>query len=475
MTSFPPTTITTCTTRKKQTKTTMSVTRTTTTIIKKNESGKMSVNMNEGADLRLLGIKTDHPIKTRMMNRSCKPRLPITTSVKKKMMSKKIDSRNRIVLVPVSPTETTLEKEIETSSDEEEETGKMTRARVISRLEIAGVTTSALQSMTERYEKAIVPLIPFRPGLGATTMKNYVLLWTLDVSSMVPFFRETMLESSLKTSTQSNYWRCAMTAGKVLGMEETNEMRVFGRWLETQIGPADVTKPMTIETAQLIFHTLISKEQFRAAVWMGVSWATAQRPPDILRLRVAEVYLITNLGVDVLYKDCVALRIVEGKTTSRLGPYSVFLPAPHPFTALFMLIVSEALKRNEEYVFGEVRDQSLLTIILRKEMTGGLNQRSIRRGAAQLVAMAGRPTLPEMRRILRHGQDPEKMTMGYLGHGLCAAEWQIRQLQLTAPLLHALENRMCNNNNYPQVTRINLLQAVQLGEGVPEEWLTPSE
>jgi hypothetical protein len=319
----------------------------------------------------------------------------------------------------------------ESSSSEEEEDEKdiervkMTRKRLIIRLELEKLQTP-IAEMAEKFEKATSRIVEYKKSLGSTQSANYVLLWCLNMENMISFFKQLQLEAGWKNSTASNYWRTVMTVAECVNMTPSKEHRLYWKWLEETVGPADVTVAMKMIVAREVWRELSHSP--RVKIWFGLCWLLAQRPPDLLQLETNEFYVTQNNNNCVLL-----LRLVKGKTIGRLGPYTLAIKMPTPLSDLVIEMWEEATRREEKFLFGGSEDWVRMTMCLAATLKPlGLNQRSIRRGSAQTLALSEvRPSLSEMKRLLRHGRDEQRQTGEYLGHGLCQRAWHERMIELT--------------------------------------------
>ena len=135
-----------------------------------------------------------------------------------------------------------------------------------------------------------------------------------------------------------------------------------------------------------------------------LSWLTAARVGDALKLRACDITII-NHHLTVTWH--------EGKTVAKRGPYTVTTTIPSEFLSL--LTETLAPRQGNQAAFPTVTGKAVKIAL--RTADPNLEQRSLRRGALQLLAASGLPLETVM---LFSGHTTAQMLLRYLGYGRMA-------------------------------------------------------
>ena len=140
-----------------------------------------------------------------------------------------------------------------------------------------------------------------------------------------------------------------------------------------------------------------------------LTWITASRVGDILKLRVTDL----NIGRD----RAVSITFMKGKTVAKRGAFTVSSHIPNlpneAKEAVEYLMTAHAT-RSDSPLFPNIKGADIKNAL--RTTTGDklLEQRSLRRGSLQELAAQG---MPLATLILFSGHTSTAMLLRYLGHG----------------------------------------------------------
>ena len=136
-----------------------------------------------------------------------------------------------------------------------------------------------------------------------------------------------------------------------------------------------------------------------------VAWVTAARVGDTLKLRKMDVSL-TGRKMMVTW--------ARGKTVEKRGAYTVHTMVPPEFLPLLRNVI-DGTTNDSGLLFPTVTGPQIKIAL--RTADPALEQRSIRRGALQMLAGLG---MPMSTLLLFSGHTSERMLLKYLGHGKLA-------------------------------------------------------
>ena len=192
----------------------------------------------------------------------------------------------------------------------------------------------------------------------------------------------------------SAIWRLAMKAAQRRANEEVGKQ----------------AKPCTdAKIRELLANPAIAKST-RCALLVG--WLTAARCGDVLKLRVTDIQLSPNK---------MSVTWTRGKTVAKRGAYTVHTAMPPELAYL----LEEQLAAANTALFPTTT--GVMMRVALRTVDGAYEQRSIRRGALQILASSG---MPLETIILFSGHSTTKMLLRYLGYGRLAKAQANAMLQV---------------------------------------------
>lgn len=181
-------------------------------------------------------------------------------------------------------------------------------------------------------------------------------------------------------------------------------MRHATRRAHEQLGhqPAAATEAQI----QSVLRNTNIPRRCRAAILLA--WITAARCGDVLKLRHGDTEL-----------DMPARKLTvtwhRGKTVAKRGAYTVNTVVPQEFCPLLADCLNTAGTTPTQLAFPDVTGSQIKLAL--RTAAPQLEQRSVRRGALQLLASLG---MPHSTLMLFSGHCSEKMLLRYLGYGRLA-------------------------------------------------------
>lgn len=317
-------------------------------------------------------------------------------------------------------------KSVISDSESEDDAPLLTRKYLWNRLLRQGCTQRALLLLEEQYSKLIAKPEVQRAfkSLADSQHRNWILCAALPMEERATFVETLCEESGLKARTVATYWRCYMAAAKALQIDIGPFAAKFRKHLESKFEALD-NMALTLDQARRVAEILRKKRLHRTLLVFRLTWLLAQRAADVLRIRDVELYSLVGRFL--------AIRITEGKTTARLGPFPLFLPLT---TQLAQSIIKlKQTRTTQGMLFGDVATRAMeLSTALKqvaKEDGTTLHQRAIRRGAAQRISALGLADIVTMKRVLRHAPE-HRTTEGYMHNGLTDLRWAMTSAELAS-------------------------------------------
>lgn len=194
-------------------------------------------------------------------------------------------------------------------------------------------------------------------------------------------------------STREMYFTALLAAMQALEISPTLADKRNLKWLKAQTMKEipNAATPMTVQQACCLPDDFVSW-----AIQLG--FFLGQRLSDIVLLHSQR---ITIAG------PFLALTLVEGKVIPKIGPFTLFLPLR---CWLSQRILSMKTRREVGYLF----PTETLQVAAFRLHSMGLENRSVRRGGLQAMALQGWP-ISTLLQFSRHRDQP--MLMKYLEHG----------------------------------------------------------
>jgi hypothetical protein len=152
-------------------------------------------------------------------------------------------------------------------------------------------------------------------------------------------------------------------------------------------------------------NSLLNTPQRQKATALIVSWMTGQRLGDVLKWRTLNLQRVRTVTIDTY-----AQLVVEGKTVSTNGPFTIHFPLTSTTTKLLVAAASLAHRENRPYIFLDAP-----TLLVGKELDKAVTKEEQR--LKSLLLSATRVSLPatlscDLRGLRRGGIS----TMSAAGH-----------------------------------------------------------
>jgi len=258
-----------------------------------------------------------------------------------------------------------------------------------------------------------------------TTQKRFLPFLNMNEKTRIDAFREMQKTRKWKWSTTHGYW-IALTSAltkindtKQMKIEITKLSRNTEKYFLKKKKQEKVAFPMAATPEQVAAAAHILPPGHPLRLILLLSFHMAQRCADIIRLQVAEICVMGTLT---------RFKFMEGKVVPSIGPYSIHMETHHPVTQELLAFVNTRNINKKKYLFlnqntedttdaTSTKQRTLLGVqikdLLRKINTN-LEQRSLRRGALQHMAMTGM-TIRQLLYYSKHRS--EEMLMRYLDWG----------------------------------------------------------